>query len=542
MSQAALGMVMPPFSQFIRFAPTSLLSNAPNLWLEDCLAGGTDHIVLVDADAVPVRILLLHHLIGMVEAQKSPAASSPEAGMGNVARSLPKAVSDPALTGYSPVTIALISVTQSFEAAAQMVAASPDAYWIVVDQQQRYLGLLDKTSLLAIALTQRSPASEQSEDTVSSLSTPDSLETAAVTAQQPFSQSNTALLTYLGHELKTPLTSLLGLSSLLKTRRLGELNARQTRYVSLIQQHSRRLAAWVNTLIDLGRIDSGTLKIIPRIIDLCPLWQEAYRQAALRIGWEEAQMPTLPPLLRSNNNQPALVADPPRLQQMLTCLMQAALVNQSNLSGEAQDLPLMLEVWDDWITFVLPGLNIDFCLDQLTQVAVRLPFSGAPVASTSVSAEMGHLLEWLLTRKLAQLHGGELVLLVHPQSGVCPTLLLPTTPASPSTRKSRLLLLIAPNRVENLDPIRQQATQLNYRLLVTRQVSDAIEIASHIALYAILVMIEKPQNVSDLKHLKANLETSKSLIIALVPPQQSALLGELPADRELLWPANTLGR
>ncbi|NER80551.1 MAG: hypothetical protein F6K42_13445 [Leptolyngbya sp. SIO1D8] len=37
------------------------------------------------------------------------------------------------------------------------------------------------------------------------------------------------------------------------------------------------------------------------------------------------------------------------------------------------------------------------------------------------------------------------------------------------------------------------------------------------------------------------METSKSLIIALVPPQQSALLGELPADRELLWPANTLG-
>ncbi|MBE7383938.1 MAG: HAMP domain-containing histidine kinase [Leptolyngbya sp. SIO1E4] len=545
-SQAILGMEMPPLSQFIHSVPKSLLSNDPTQWLEDCLAGGVDRLVLVDDHAVPVRVVPLQHLLSLAETWKSPTASVHEAaqdgGGAEVASSFPEEAASLALAEYSLRAIALIPVTQLPETAARMIAAAPETDWVVVDQQQRYLGLLDKTNLLAAAFIQQLSRAELHPEVASPPADAPASETESDAAtQRQLSQNNTALLTYLGHELKTPLTSLLGLSSLLGTGRLGELSARQVRYVSLIQQHCRRLAAWVNTLIDLGRIDSGSLRLIPNRIELPTIWREAYRQAALRVGWEEAKVPTMPQLLRSDDTSVTLVADSPRLQQILTCLMQSALVIQSTSSDEVTEFPLTLEVWDHWVAFVLPGLDEDLRLDQLSQTTSTLPFSTAPAALTAISTEMGHVLEWLLARKLAQLHGGELVLIAHTHYGVCPTLLLPTTPALMSPQNSRLLLLVAPATGDYVKTIQQQATQLNYRSLITQQIKDAVEIASHVALAAILVLIEGPQSVSDLRSLQANLKPPQSLIIALVPPQWSALLGELPADRELLWPANSLG-
>ena len=545
-------MIVPRLSQFICPAPASLVSNVPTLWLEDCLAGTMDYLVLVDANRSPVRVLPLHHLLSMVKTWAS--TTTPVQGVAaETAQSLTGDILNSALSELSPVEMVVVSVQLSPEVVAQQVAAAPDSDWVVINQQQQYLGLLDKTRLLATAFSQQWQASLHPEhpeypEVIASTTLPASAlesETYPV-SQQTISQSNTALLTYLGHELKTPLTSLLGLSSLLKTGHIGTLNTRQVRYVSLIQQHCRRLAAWVNTLIDLGRIDSGSLRLIPHIVQLSSIWQAAYHQAALRVGQEEAPLLTLPPLLRRDAPALTLVADPPRLQQMLTCMMQTVIAAQStdpnDTSTPPSNLPLLeLEIWDNWLVFISRGLDEELCLEQLSQATFTLPFPTTSAASTPLSAEMGHWLEWLLVRKLAQLHGGELALIAHAHYGVCPTLLLPKTPALNPARDSRLLLFVASKQVEPIKAIQQQAAQLSYRLLITHQTKDAVEMASHIPLSAILIPIEGHQSISDLKYLKDNLHTPDSLVIALVPPQWSSLMGDLPADRELLWPAESLG-
>lgn len=526
-------MAKPRLSYFISPAPTSLISNPPSLWLEDCLAGGTEHLVLVDNRGTPVQVLPLNHLLSIAEHWTAPPASAPPDSAS------PQQPPKPGLPDRFTVSPSLLSIRLSPDTAARMVAAAPTECWIVVDQQQRYVGLLDKVRLLALMLTQHAETQENWPDAPSVLPAAPAQESDRPPfSQQQISESNTALLTYLGHELKTPLTSLLGLASLLGTERLGQLNTRQARYLSLIQQHCRRLTAWVNTLIDLGRIDGGTLRIMPQMLDLAPIWQEAYHQAALRVGKVSAQSVVLPPPLQPENSPLQLVADPLRMKQMLTCLMQPAL---ATLNAATADLPIQLEIWDNWVAFISQKLEDDLCLDYLSQSTFRVPFPATPPA-TPIAAEHGHWLEWLLVRKLAQLHRGELVLMSHAEYGVCPVLLLPITPplAWPSSGHS-FVLLVAPAQPTHIQTLQQQIAQLDYQLLITHGGKDVIEVAAHIPISVIFVLIEGPESVKSLSYLTERLSASGSQTVALVPPRWSSLLGELPADRELLWPTDSLG-
>ena len=59
------------------------------------------------------------------------------------------------------------------------------------------------------------------------------------------------LLKILNHELKSPLTGIVGLSSLLKDGQLGKLNQRQTLYTQLIHNGAHKLMGIVNDLLEL---------------------------------------------------------------------------------------------------------------------------------------------------------------------------------------------------------------------------------------------------------------------------------------------------
>jgi signal transduction histidine kinase len=68
-------------------------------------------------------------------------------------------------------------------------------------------------------------------------------------------------LACISHELKTPLTAVLGLSRLLVDRQLGELNERQARYAGLIHQSGRHLMSVVNDILDLTRMETGQMEL-----------------------------------------------------------------------------------------------------------------------------------------------------------------------------------------------------------------------------------------------------------------------------------------
>jgi signal transduction histidine kinase len=64
-----------------------------------------------------------------------------------------------------------------------------------------------------------------------------------------------------GHELRSPLQTIMGFAELLSMEIKGPLNAEQRQYVSYIQRDSGHLLALINEIVDLGRIEAGQVEL-----------------------------------------------------------------------------------------------------------------------------------------------------------------------------------------------------------------------------------------------------------------------------------------
>jgi two-component system NtrC family sensor kinase len=70
------------------------------------------------------------------------------------------------------------------------------------------------------------------------------------------------------HELRTPLTSIVGYLDLFTEGRFGELPALLVRPMSAVQRNSHRLKRLVNDMLDVSRLESGTLRLRRGPVDL----------------------------------------------------------------------------------------------------------------------------------------------------------------------------------------------------------------------------------------------------------------------------------
>ncbi len=89
-----------------------------------------------------------------------------------------------------------------------------------------------------------------------------------------------ALLTSISHDLRTPLASVLGSASTLKTQR-GHLDpAAQDALVATIQEEAERLNRFIGNLLDMTRLESGAIAPHAEAVDLADLVGSALRRAA----------------------------------------------------------------------------------------------------------------------------------------------------------------------------------------------------------------------------------------------------------------------
>ncbi|MGF1591364.1 MAG: histidine kinase dimerization/phospho-acceptor domain-containing protein [Pleurocapsa sp.] len=95
------------------------------------------------------------------------------------------------------------------------------------------------------------------------------------------------LLATIGHELKSPLTGIIGLSSLLKEQKLGQLNQRQARYVKLIQSSGQKMMGIADDLLRLTSLVNHQL-LEPELINLEFLCRQLYQQALNKVALASA--------------------------------------------------------------------------------------------------------------------------------------------------------------------------------------------------------------------------------------------------------------
>jgi PAS domain S-box-containing protein len=94
-------------------------------------------------------------------------------------------------------------------------------------------------------------------------------------AKEKAEQSDKMKLEYLAnmsHDLRTPMTAIVGLSDLLRTNNLSKTDKQE--YITTIINNGKYLMALIDDIIDISKIDAGTLKIEIKDFELNKLMEE----------------------------------------------------------------------------------------------------------------------------------------------------------------------------------------------------------------------------------------------------------------------------
>jgi HAMP domain-containing protein/CheY-like chemotaxis protein/signal transduction histidine kinase len=135
------------------------------------------------------------------------------------------------------------------------------------------------------------------------------------------SKYKSEFLANMSHELRTPLNSLLILSKLLSQNPDANLTDKQVEFAKTIHSSGSDLLELINEILDLSKIESGTMDVDTRsvlFVELQAYVDRAFREVAVTKGlqFETRLSPDLPPSIET---------DPKRLQQILKNLLSNAL-------------------------------------------------------------------------------------------------------------------------------------------------------------------------------------------------------------------------
>lgn len=109
-------------------------------------------------------------------------------------------------------------------------------------------------------------------------------------------------ITAAAHELKTPLSILIGYTKLLREETLGSLNEQQHRVVAEMEQGATRLQRFVNDFLAFGALESGKLApnrslqdINHTVSEVAGIWMPRFEQAAKSLSFTPGESIPLVP-------------------------------------------------------------------------------------------------------------------------------------------------------------------------------------------------------------------------------------------------------
>ena len=230
------------------------------------------------------------------------------------------------------------------------------------------------------------------------------------------SQDQALDLSNIHHEFRTPLTGILGFSKMLRDELYGGLNPKQHQYVQGILNSAEHLLTLVNDFLDLSKINANCEELFWELVaveDLC--------LAVISIIQPKAKERSLTLTLEIGAGVDICRLDQRRWKQILINLLSNAIK-----FTEAGSVTLKVDRQVNCLIFSVIDTGIGIKLDDQNQLFQ--PFKQINHAINRQQKGTG--LGLVLSRKLAQLHGGDIRLTSVFGQGSCFEAILPLTPTS----------------------------------------------------------------------------------------------------------------
>jgi signal transduction histidine kinase/DNA-binding response OmpR family regulator/HAMP domain-containing protein len=250
------------------------------------------------------------------------------------------------------------------------------------------------------------------------------------------SKYKSEFLANMSHELRTPLNSLLILSDQLSRNTESNLSAKQVEFAKTIHASGNDLLTLINDILDLSKIESGTV-----LVDPTDLMLDELRRYVERTFRHVAEAKNVDFFIRLDPKLPkSMFADSKRLQQVLKNLLSNAfkftheghvtLSIESVKSGWSADNDNLNRA-PDVISFSVSDTGIGISPEKQ-----QIIFEAFQQADGSTNRKYGGTgLGLAISRELSRLLGGEIRLVSAPRVGSTFTLYLPQIYTSPRPRK-----------------------------------------------------------------------------------------------------------
>jgi two-component system sensor histidine kinase ResE len=165
-----------------------------------------------------------------------------------------------------------------------------------------------------------------------------------ITHEHEIEQMKSEFVSLVSHELRTPLTSIIGFISLILDGKTGNINQKQYESLSRAHRQSKRLAALINDLLDISRIEAGRIEMKREQVQMDSVAERRIEE--LR---PQADEKAISLLLDAKPNLPLVIADADRIGQVFINLIGNAIkftpdggkvtvkISQSSQNGSAAD-------------------------------------------------------------------------------------------------------------------------------------------------------------------------------------------------------------
>ena len=248
------------------------------------------------------------------------------------------------------------------------------------------------------------------------------------------SRYKSEFLANMSHELRTPLNSLLILSRQLADNRERHLSDKEVEYAHTIHQSGGDLLDLINEILDLAKIESGTMAVEINVIQLADL-----RDYVVRSFEQMAQEKGLSLEIQIADEAPAVIeTDDMRLRQVLRNLLSNALK-----FTEQGTVRLRVEVCDAevWGVRAEPGNILAFQVEDtgigIPEDKLQIVFEAFQQVDGGPARRYGGTgLGLSISREIAALLGGALELESTQGEGSTFTLYLPFRYSAPISRRA----------------------------------------------------------------------------------------------------------
>jgi PAS domain S-box-containing protein len=214
-----------------------------------------------------------------------------------------------------------------------------------------------------------------------------------VTAQKELEREREEWLSLIAHDLRQPITIVLGYAMMLAKELAAHGNAAEIKAVNYIVTATQNLSQMIGDLLDVSRIETRRLAIQPELIDVAALIKGVAERFAPSLGGHQLR-------IKAGGVIPPIEADPSRIEQVLGNL----LTNAVKYGYESSEIRVEYACRDDLVEIAVINEGEGVAPDELPHLFSRFHRSRRAREQNIPGLGLG----LYIAKGLVETHGGRI--------------------------------------------------------------------------------------------------------------------------------------